>query len=125
MQSEPKGAPDGKDGKQRNFCCANYCVPFLTLLLLKERFCMQNEQSTSRIAIIGIMVSDTTAVPSVNDVLHEFAPYILGRMGLPLRERGVNAISIILDAPNDVVNALTGKLGNIRNTTAKALFQKF
>lgn len=85
---------------------------------------MQNEQSATRIAIIGIMVSDCAAVPNVNDVLHEYAPYILGRMGLPLRERGVNAISIILEAASDVVNALTGKLGSIPKTTAKALFQK-
>ncbi len=80
--------------------------------------------SENRVAVLGIMVSDSGAVSTVNSVLHEYGNHIVGRMGLPLRDRGVNAISIVLDAPCDVVNALTGKLGKIEGVAAKALFQK-
>ncbi|MCM1368363.1 MAG: iron-only hydrogenase system regulator [Roseburia sp.] len=77
-----------------------------------------------RIALLGIIISDGNAVAAVNAVLHDFGSHILGRMGLPVRDRGVNAISIVLDAPVDAVNALTGKLGAIKDVNAKALFEK-
>ena len=80
--------------------------------------------SEKRIALLGIIVSSGDAVERVNACLHDFGEYIVGRMGLPLRERGVNAISVVLDASTDVVNALTGKLGAVQGVTAKALFQK-
>lgn len=80
----------------------------------------QNE--TWRVALIGIIVSDGGAVESVNAVLHDYGSFILGRMGLPIRERGINAISIVVDAPLDKINSLSGKLGAIRGVTAKTLF---
>lgn len=76
-----------------------------------------------RIALIGIIVSDGEAVEIVNAVLHEYAEYIVGRMGLPMRERKVNAITVVLDAPQNAVNALTGKLGKVDGVSAKALFR--
>lgn len=76
-----------------------------------------------RIALIGIIVSDGEASDEVNSVLHEYAQYIVGRMGIPMRERGVNAITIVIDAPQNAVNALTGKLGKIQGVNAKALFR--
>ncbi|MDE7164398.1 MAG: iron-only hydrogenase system regulator [Clostridiales bacterium] len=76
-----------------------------------------------RIALIGIIVSDGEAVEIVNAVLHEYAAYIVGRMGLPMRERKVNAITVVLDAPQNAVNALTGKLGKVDGVSAKALFR--
>ncbi len=81
------------------------------------------QQDTSRIAIIGIIVSDFDSVESVNAVLHEYAPYVLGRMGLPMKDRGVNAITLVLDAPLNAINALTGKIGKISGVDAKALFR--
>lgn len=77
-----------------------------------------------RVAVVGIIVSDPDAVEKVNGVLHDFGSEIVGRMGLPLRERNVNAISVVLDAEVGVINALTGKLGGIAGVSAKALFQK-
>ncbi len=84
----------------------------------------ENQIAQNRIALIGILVQESSAVESVNSVLHEFAPYIVGRMGLPLRDRGINAISIVVDASTNVINALTGKLGAVAGISAKALFQK-
>lgn len=81
-------------------------------------------ESANRLALVGIIVSDADAVETVNAVLHEYGKSILGRMGLPVRERGVNAISIVVDASADAINSLTGRLGRINGVAAKALFQK-
>ncbi len=85
---------------------------------------MTETESVNRLALVGIIVSDADAVETVNAVLHEYGKSILGRMGLPVRERGVNAISIVVDAPADAINSLTGRLGRIYGVAAKALFQK-
>ena len=76
-----------------------------------------------RLAIVAIIVSNGEAAENVNAALHEYAEYVVGRMGLPLRERAVNAITVVLDAPQNAVNALTGKLGRIDGVSAKALFR--
>lgn len=78
----------------------------------------------NRIAILGILVTDGTAVEAVNALLHEYGGYVVGRMGLPMRDRGVNAITLVLDAPANAVNALCGKLGRISGVSAKALYGK-
>ena len=76
-----------------------------------------------RLAIVAIIVSNGEAAEKVNAALHEYAAYVVGRMGLPLRERSVNAITVVLDAPQNSVNALTGRLGKIDGVSAKALFR--
>ena len=67
----------------------------------------------SRIAIIGIIVEDIDASATVNEILHDYGMYILGRMGIPYHEKGVNIISIAIDAPQDIINTLAGKLGKV------------
>ena len=79
---------------------------------------MQNEEN--RIAVLGIIVSDGEAVESVNRI----GEYVVGRMGLPMRDRGINAITLVLDAPANAINALSGKLGRVDGVSAKALFGK-
>ena len=81
------------------------------------------QSDTSRIAVVGIIVSNADYAEKVNDVLHGYSRYVLGRMGLPLRERGINAITVVIDAPVNEINALTGKLGKIDGVGAKALFR--
>jgi len=78
----------------------------------------------NRIALIGIMVEDFDQTDKINAVLHEYSHYIVGRMGIPYRERGINVISVIIDAPNDAISALSGKLGMIRGITAKSMYSK-
>ncbi len=82
------------------------------------------ENSENRIAMLAVIITDTDSVDAVNAALHEYGEFIVGRLGLPLRERGVNTISLVLDAPVNSVNALTGRLGAIRGVSAKALFAK-
>lgn len=78
----------------------------------------------NRIAILGIIVEDDSSVEKVNDLLHTYRDVILGRMGMPYRERGICVISIVMDAPNDTVSALSGKLGMLPGVSAKAVYSK-
>ena len=64
----------------------------------------------SRVSVISIIIKDEEAAGAVNELLHEFRKYIVGRMGIPYRERGVSIISVVLDAPGDAVSSLSGKL---------------
>lgn len=81
-------------------------------------------QEENRIALLGILISDGESVEKVNALLHGYGEYVRGRMGLPLRERKINAITIVLDAPLSAVNALTGKLGALEGVSARATFAK-
>ncbi|MCR5794868.1 MAG: iron-only hydrogenase system regulator [Solobacterium sp.] len=78
----------------------------------------------NRIAIISIIVEDMSCTAEMNALLHEYADYIIGRMGIPYRERNISLISIAIDAPNETINALTGKLGSISGLTVKAAYSK-
>ncbi len=78
----------------------------------------------TRIALIGIMVEDPEAAERINQALHQYNPYIIGRMGLPYREKGLSIISVVLDAPGDIISALSGKLGMIPGVTTKTLYSK-
>ncbi|ADG72705.1 MULTISPECIES: TM1266 family iron-only hydrogenase system putative regulator [Brachyspira] len=76
----------------------------------------------NRIAVIGIIIEDTNAAAKVNEILHSYSDFVIGRMGIPYREENINIISIVLNAPIDKINSLTGKLGMIENVSAKALY---
>ena len=74
-----------------------------------------------RVAVLGIIIEDKTSAPKVNEILHEYGGFIIGRMGLPYSEKDINVISIVVDAPMDVINALSGKIGRINGVSAKAV----
>ena len=78
----------------------------------------------NRVAMISIVVQDPECVDRVNTLLHEFAPYIIGRMGIPYRQRGISLISVAMDAPGDAISSLSGKLGMIKGVSAKAVYAK-
>lgn len=77
-----------------------------------------------KVAIIGIFIRDINAVAEVNGLLHEYADCIIGRIGIPYREKSLNIISVILCAPPDKISALSGKLGRIKGITSKAMQAK-
>lgn len=78
----------------------------------------------TRIAVVSILISDRNESERVNALLSEYAPHILGRMGIPYREKNVSVLSVVLDAPVEITNALTGKLGRLDGVSVKALFGK-
>ena len=77
-----------------------------------------------RIGLVGIVIEDLSFVSQVNETLHEYAGLIVGRMGLPYKERGVSVISLIMDGTNDEISALTGKLGRIKGVSVKSMITK-
>ena len=76
----------------------------------------------NRVAVLSIIVEDENAVSALNELLHRFGKYIIGRMGIPYRRRGINVISIAMDAPPDTISALAGKLGRLEGLTVKAAY---
>lgn len=79
----------------------------------------------TRIALIGIIVENMEVVENVNQILHEYGKYIVGRMGIPYKEKKVNIISIVIDADNNVISSLSGKLGMINGISVKTVYSKY
>lgn len=78
----------------------------------------------SRIALVAIIVEDLSSAEQINTILHEYGKYIVGRMGIPYRDRGISIISVVVDAPNDVISSLSGKLGMLRGVNIKTVYSK-
>lgn len=78
----------------------------------------------SRVALIGIVVENPDSVAELNALLHGYADYIIGRMGVPYKKRGVSVISIAIDAPNDTISALSGKIGALHGVSSKTVYAK-
>ena len=76
----------------------------------------------TRVAVMGIIVENMASVELLNSLLHEFGEYILGRMGIPYRRRGISIVSIAIDAPQDVISALAGKIGNLDGISVKTAY---
>ena len=81
-------------------------------------------ETESRVAVLGIVVDQTGDTEELNKVLHQYGQYIVGRMGIPYHKRNVNIISVVIDAPGDVISALSGKLGMLRGISSNALYSK-
>ncbi len=73
-----------------------------------------------RVAVLGIIIENRESAPKVNDILHEYAEYVVGRMGIPYSQKDINIMSVVIDAPMDVINALSGKLGKLPGVSSKA-----
>lgn len=76
----------------------------------------------SRVALISIIIKDSNVVEELNDILHKYSDYIIGRMGLPYREKNIHIISVAVDAPLDVINALSGRIGRISGISSKVAY---
>ncbi len=78
----------------------------------------------NNISVVAIIVNDTNAVQKINSLLHDFGEYIIGRMGLPYKQKNLNIISVVIDAPQPIINSLSGKLGMIEGVKSKVLTAK-
>lgn len=78
----------------------------------------------SRIALIGIIVENTSMVDPINQLLHEYGEYIIGRMGIPYKTKKLNVISIVIDADNNIISSLSGKLGMLEGISVKTVYSK-
>ena len=83
----------------------------------------ENSQSQeTRVAIIGIVLQNPDTVERMNSLLHDYSRYIIGRMGIPYREKNLNIVSVAIDAPQDTIAALTGKLGKLEGANVKTAY---
>lgn len=82
------------------------------------------EQTPTRIALIGIVVENSDSVEQLNSLLSQYGTYIIGRMGIPYREKSLSIISIAMDAPNNVISALSGKIGMLPGISSKTIYAK-
>ena len=78
----------------------------------------------TRIALLGIIIENKESTPQLNAILHEYADYIIGRMGIPKVKEDMAVISIVLDAPETVISALAGKVGMLPHVSAKTMYSK-
>lgn len=78
----------------------------------------------TRIALIGLVVEEPDSVARLNEILHIYGDYIIGRMGVPHKERGISIISVAVDAPADIISAMSGKLGAIPGVSSKTIYSK-
>ena len=76
----------------------------------------------TRVALISIIIGEPESIERLNDILHEYSGYIIGRMGIPYREKKIYIISIAIDAPQDEISSLAGKLGNIHGISVKTAY---
>ncbi len=81
-------------------------------------------ENNTRVAVIGIVVEKNGDTERMNSVLSAYGEYIIGRMGIPYREKNINVISVVIDAPNDIISALSGKLGRLDGVSSKTLYSK-
>ena len=79
-------------------------------------------ETESRVAVIGIVVDQTGDTEELNKVLHQYGQYIVGRMGIPYLQKKINILSVALDAPQDTISALAGKLGNLKGVSVKTAY---
>ena len=76
----------------------------------------------TRVALIGIIVENTDSVQEINNILHAHNQYIIGRMGLPYHKKNVNIISVVVDAPQDIISTISGKIGKLKGISTKTAY---
>lgn len=78
----------------------------------------------ARVALIGIVVECPDSIEKMNSILHQYSSYVIGRMGIPYKEKNISVISIAVDAPGDIISALSGKLGSLPGISTKTIYSK-
>lgn len=81
-------------------------------------------ETNTRVAQLGIVVENPDSVEKLNAILHQYGEYVIGRMGIPYHKRGISIISIVLDAPSDIVSTLSGKIGMLEGVSSSAVYSK-
>lgn len=78
----------------------------------------------TRVAVISIIVDNPASVQTMNEILHQYSEYIIGRMGIPYRSKGISIVCIAVDAPQEIISALSGKIGRLDGVTSKAAYSR-
>ena len=78
----------------------------------------------TRVAILSVIVEDMDSTEELNSIIHDYSQFVVGRMGLPYRERGINIISLVVDAPQNEISTLSGKIGRLHGVTSRTAYAK-
>lgn len=78
----------------------------------------------TRVAVISIIVNNPASVQTMNEILHQYSEYIIGRMGIPYRVKGISIVCIAVDAPQEIISALSGKIGRLDGVTSKSAYSR-
>ena len=78
----------------------------------------------TRVAIIAMMVKDRESSSKINEILHEYGEFVIGRLGLPYRAKNINIISVAVDAPQNIISAISGKIGALKDVSAQTVYSK-
>ena len=108
------------EAKQR----ASPSLAFDTLAPLRRLSYFQEVSMETRIALIGIILESRESVDELNHLLSKYGEYVIGRMGIPYREKGIHVISVAMDAPNNIISALSGRLGMLPGVSTKTIYGK-
>ena len=84
----------------------------------------EKQEKETKVALLGIIVEDKNNIEQANEILHEYSNFIVGRMGIPYHARGISIISVVVDAPENVISALSGKLGKLKGLSVKSMLAK-
>ncbi len=82
------------------------------------------ENNETRVALLSIIVENPDSVSKINEILHSASDFIIGRMGVPYRQKNISIISVAIDAPLNVINTVSGKLGRLEGVSAKTVYSK-
>ena len=93
-------------------------------IIRDNRFKLWEEKMEKRVALIGIVIEQYESAEKMNHILHEYGEYVIGRMGIPYREKNMNIISVAVDAPMDIISTLSGKLGMLPGVSSKTIYAK-
>jgi len=102
-----------------------YCIETgMTAPFVRGFLRLGGERLETRVAVIAIIVEEPDSVERLNSILHQYSTHIVGRFGIPYRQRGISIISVAVDAPQDVISAMSGTIGRLKGVTAKAVYSK-
>ena len=76
----------------------------------------------TRVAVMSIIIEEADSVEKMNEILHQYSEYVIGRMGIPYRKKGINIVSVALDAPQDVISTMSGKIGKLNGVSSKVAY---
>lgn len=128
-EPEQKGADTGRnisEGVSLSVSCtpAPYGAFFVSAAFCFPKVRKKENYMETRIALIGIILESRESVDALNHLLSEYGEYVIGRMGIPYREKGIHVISVAVDAPNNIISALSGKLGMLPGVSTKTIYGK-
>ena len=112
-------------GSESKLCLFGTAFFNATMVIMeenKEEYIKRRCIMETRVAVISIIIEEPESVEKMNEILHQYSDYVIGRMGIPYRKKGINIVSIAIDAPQDAISTLSGKIGKLSGVSSKVAY---